>query len=90
MRLKLGGQLDYEVVQAYCYEVTVHQILIVSLLFKDDSNMTSFPANSSYSFHRIGLKLSRQLDHKGYSAYYFEVTVYQILTVITILKTFQT
>ena len=35
MRLKLGGQLDYEVVQCKLfrdYRVTVHQILIVITL----------------------------------------------------------
>ena len=48
---------------AYYFEVTVHQILIELLLFKDCSDMTSFLVNSSNSFHWIGLKLSEQLDH---------------------------
>ena len=38
---------------AYCFEVTVHQSLTESFLFKDCSDMTLFPANnSSNSFHR--------------------------------------
>ena len=37
---------------AYCFEVTVHQLLIASLLYKDCSDITSFQANSPYSFHQ--------------------------------------
>ena len=63
MSLKLGGQLDYEEVREYFFKVTVHQILIESLLFKDCSDTTSFPMYSSFTFHWIGLKLGGQLDH---------------------------
>ena len=61
MMLKLGGPLDFEVVQGILFRGTIYQILIESLFFKDCSDMTSFPA-TSYSFHQIGLKLGRQLD----------------------------
>ena len=49
---------------AYCFKVTVYHILIESLLLKDSSDMTSVSAKQSYSFHRIGLYLSGQLDHE--------------------------
>ena len=49
----------------YCFEVTVHQILIELLrFFYDLSDLTLFLDNSSYSFHRILLKLGGQLDHE--------------------------
>ena len=55
----------------YCFEVTVLQILIESLLFKYCSDIL-FPANS-YSFYQIGLKLCGQLDHEVVQGLYFEL-----------------
>ena len=49
--------------RACCFEVTVYRILIDLLLFKDCSDMTSFPVNSSYGLNLIGLKLGEQLHH---------------------------
>ena len=49
---------------AYCFEVTVHQILVGITLFKDLSDLTVFLDNSSYSFHLIRLKHSGQLDYE--------------------------
>ena len=46
------------------FAVKIHQIFIESLPSKDCSDMTSFPAKSSYSLHLIGLKLGGQLDHE--------------------------
>ena len=44
---------------AYCFEVTVQQTLILLLLFKDSSHITSFPGNSLYGLNVIG-----QQDHE--------------------------
>ena len=66
MRLKLGGQLDYEVVQLILfpgYRVTEHQSLNAITLYRL-FRYDLFPANSSYSLHRIGLILDGQLDHE--------------------------
>ena len=69
----------------YCFEVTVHQILIELLcFFYDLSDLTLFLDNSSYSFHPILFKLGGQLDHEmvqcilfqGYSAPNF----YRVIT----------
>ena len=65
MRLKLNGQLDrLWGVQRIRTRSKSTSNFIESLLVKDSSVMTSFPANSSYSFHRIGWKLGRQLDYE--------------------------
>ena len=47
---------------AYCFQVTVHQILAELCLLKISVNF-SFPANSSYSLHSIKLKIDLSLDH---------------------------
>ena len=65
MKLELGGQSDYKVVQRILYQdyrVTVHQSLVVvtlEILFRFDF----FSANS-HSFCQIGFKLDKQLDHE--------------------------
>ena len=46
--------------RAYCFAVTVHQIIT---LFKDFSDLTLFLDNS-YKFHLIGLKHGEQLDYE--------------------------
>ena len=73
----------------YCFEVTVHQTLKDLLLVKDSLDMMSFPAITSYSFHRICLKLNGQLDHEVEQVVLFRG--YSILIcdrVITIFKDF--
>ena len=87
MMLKLNGKLDYEVVHRILfreYRITVHQRLIVVTLLR----LFRFDLywHSSYSFHRIMLKLGGQLDHemvqgslfRGYSTPSFDrvITVY--------------
>ena len=51
---------------AYYFEVTLHQILIVITLFsKDFSDMTWFLVTFSYILHRMRLrKLGGQLDYE--------------------------
>ena len=46
---------------AYCFEVTVHQIL--AELYPFENFYFSFLAKSSYSLHPIKLKRHMQLDH---------------------------
>ena len=76
------------------FEVTVHQELLhffFNLRFFSLDFVSSFPDNSSYSFHRITLKLGEHLDMRWYSAHCFEVTVHQILIeLLRFLKIFQT
>ena len=48
--------------------------------------MNSFPANSSYSFHRMRLNLGVQLDHEVVQLILFRGYNNQILIVITISK----
>ena len=62
--LKLGGQLDHEVLRRILFEVTVYQISIVIMLFNYFLDMTLFPDNSSCSFHLNGLKHGGQLDYE--------------------------
>ena len=68
MRLKLGRQLNYPAVQRMLFQAyiitifdRVNQFLIELLLFKDYADII-FPVKT-YSSHRIGLKLGKQLDH---------------------------
>ena len=64
MRLKLGGQLDYKVVQKILFRSystpNLDRVNTLKRLFRYDF----ISGNSSYSFHQNGLKLGGQLDHE--------------------------
>ena len=56
---------------AYCFEVTVHQILIELLHFLKNFQSTFFPDNSFYSFHPVRLKHGGQLDFEVFKGILF-------------------
>ena len=82
MRLKLVGQLDYKAlyIQGILfrgYRVTVPQSLIV---VTSGRLCDLFPATSSYSCHRIGLKLVRPRDDIGLIISSFQYTKFWLLS----------
>ena len=63
--LKLGGQLDHEVVQCILFRgYSIPNFDRVIMIFKDFSDLTLFADNSFYSYHPIRLKHCEMLGYE--------------------------
>ena len=78
-KIKLGRDLDYELEQRILFQGYSQPDISGIILPKIFVNMTSFPDNGSYSFHQIKMKPEKYLTMLWSNAYYFKVTVCQIL-----------